>query len=411
MCHSDHDVEFIPGDYNFPGCNDPDLDTAVRTIITSLDHEAKMEACYLAQDILYNETYPGAAFSYMQLYSRIYFDAFNPDLRGIVNSPGYGTNNGWTHSNIRWAPGTERTEGGNTIVEWLWGEEPELLNPCSGSTVYCWDIIDKTLDGLIAVNPYTHEDMPWMATDWEAVEMPGAGPEGEDYMNMTFWLNDTVEWQDGYAFTAEDAAFSWNFLKDWEIPRYTGSSMWLDHTEVLDDYVVSAILNTTSQFLLYDFAGTAALLPPQIWDRTWTSLEDIMQFDPTQDYADALSPDYTAGDHPPPTGLFGTGPFVFEYYDPIGLVADLSANDLYYFKSTNEIYEQKVEMFHEIGDVNSDGYIDVFDLSALGVAYGKREGWPGYNPDADLNSDGICDGRDLALITWHWGEQREYPVP
>jgi len=36
---------------------------------------------------------------------------------------------------------------------------------------------------------------------------------------------------------------------------------------------------------------------------------------------------------------------------------------------------------------------------------------PGYNPDADLNSDGVCDGRDLAQITWHWGEQKEYPVP
>jgi ABC-type transport system substrate-binding protein len=310
--------------------------------------------------------------------------------------------------NLRWAPGTERTEGGETIIEWLWGEEPELLNPCSGSTVYCWDIMDKTMDGLMAVNPYTHEDMPWMATDWETEVWPDAGGADVDWMNVTFWLNETVEWQDGRSFTAADAAFNWNFLKTWEVPRYLGLTQWLEDVEVLDTYVVRAILNTTSQFLLYDLSGTAAILPPQIWDRAWTDLNAIMQYDPTASYD--LAPGYTAGAHPPPTSLFGTGPFVFEYYNPTLMVADLSAND-YYFKYTNEIAEQKTAMFHEIGDVNRDGYIDVFDLSALGVAYGKRIGWPGYNPDADLNSDGICDGRDLALITWHWGEQKEYPVP
>jgi hypothetical protein len=108
--------------------------------------------------------------------------------------------------------------------------------------------------------------------------------------------------------------------------------------------------------------------------------------------------------------LFATGPFVFKFYDSGTQSAELWQNPNY-FKWTNEIFTLKVEMFHRVGDVNRDGYIDVFDLAALGAAYGQRIGWPGYNPDADVNSDGICDGRDLALITWHWGEQREYPVP
>ncbi|MCK4424991.1 hypothetical protein KAU93_04825, partial [Candidatus Bathyarchaeota archaeon] len=68
-------------------------------------------------------------------------------------------------------------------------------------------------------------------------------------------------------------------------------------------------------------------------------------------------------------------------------------------------------MFHEVGDVNRDGYIDVFDLSTSGVAYGCFSWMPCYNPDADLNQDGVCDGRDLGALTFRWGEQREYPEP
>jgi ABC-type transport system substrate-binding protein len=414
MCHSDHDVVEVPGDYNAPGCNDPELDEAVRTIITSLDHDEKMAAAYKAQNILYNESYPNAAFSYMQLYSRTYFNAFNPDLRGIVNSPGYGSDNGWTHLNLHWAEGLERIEDGRTIIEWIWGEEPELLNPCSATTVYAWDIIDKTLDGLIWVNPYTHEDMPGMAEDWSVVEWPNQGPyNNETWMNVTFTLRKDIFWQDGNPFVAEDVKFNWLFLRNNEIPRYMGMWQWLVDVEVIDDYTVRAIMNTTSQFLLYDLAGTAALLPPPVW--SWLDgkpLDTIMQYNPSTNTTKPTDagPWFGAGTGFPGTQLYGTGAFVFEYYDPTLMVADLG-QFVGYHKTTEEISDLKVEMFHEIGDVNRDGYIDVFDLSRLGVSYGKFSWMPGYDPDADLNQDGVVDARDLALITWHWGEQREYPEP
>ena len=411
MCHSDHDVAVVPHDYNFPGCRDPDLDDAVRTIITSLVHSEKLAACYEAQRILYDEDYPLAAFSYMQLYSRIYFNAFNPDLRGIVNSPGYGSDNDWTHMNKVWELGKERyTDEGKTIIVWCWGEEPELLNPCSASTVYAWDIIEQTLDGMIAVNPYTHEDMPWIAESWEVTEWDvGAG---HTWMNLTFHLRRDVFWQDGNPYTAHDAEFSLEFLRDNAIPRYMGMWMWLHDVEVLDDYTFRAIMTTTSQFLLYDVAGQAALLAPQVWsDWDGELLLDIMQYNPSTDTnSTGMGPWFGAGQGFPGTRLFGTGPGVFEFYNPTLMSGDLH-RFLGYFQVTEGICELKVEMFHEVGDVNRDGYIDVFDLALLGVSYGCFHWMPCYNPDADLNQDGVCDGRDLALITWHWGEQREYPVP
>jgi hypothetical protein len=56
------------------------------------------------------------------------------------------------------------------------------------------------------------------------------------------------------------------------------------------------------------------------------------------------------------------------------------------------------------GDVNSDNTVDVFDLSAVGMAYGKREGMAGYDPDADITKDGIVDSRDVAIVTRYYGE-------
>ena len=68
-------------------------------------------------------------------------------------------------------------------------------------------------------------------------------------------------------------------------------------------------------------------------------------------------------------------------------------------------------MFHEVGDVNRDGYINIIDLSLTAISYFCFEGEPCYNPDADLNCDHIIDMRDIALVGYHYGEQREYPEP
>lgn len=178
MCISTQDCYEVPGAYNSPGIHSDELDEAVSTIKFSLDHDAKMEAAKKAQMMLYNETYSECAFSYLQLYSRILFNAFKPGMKGIVNSPGYGSDNLWTYRNMHWdygpdgIPETEddpntRIEDGEDVIIYCLGEEPERLNPCFAHTVYAWEIIGTVVDGLMEVNPYTHEDLGWMAWDWE----------------------------------------------------------------------------------------------------------------------------------------------------------------------------------------------------------------------------------------------------
>jgi hypothetical protein len=55
------------------------------------------------------------------------------------------------------------------------------------------------------------------------------------------------------------------------------------------------------------------------------------------------------------------------------------------------------------GDVTRDGSVNIFDLAAIGIAYGRSCGDPGYNPDADLNCDCKIDIFDLAIAGMNWG--------
>lgn len=54
-------------------------------------------------------------------------------------------------------------------------------------------------------------------------------------------------------------------------------------------------------------------------------------------------------------------------------------------------------------DVNSDGAVDVIDLTRVSLAYGTFEGEPDYNPEADINTDGIVDMRDLSMVAHSLG--------
>jgi len=404
MCHSS---QTPPAGKNAPGISDPGLDSLVETVMYSLDHDAKLAACHEAQERLYDESY-SYAFAYMNMYSRVYLDAFKPGLRGIVNMSGYGSDNMWTFLNMHWEPGhpDERIENGNSTVIWCLEDEPELLNPLYASTIYSWQILDRIYDSLIAINPWTHDDLSWLADSWEMVETPSG-------MNITFSLNSTVEWQDGNPYTAEDARFNWLFLRDNAIPRYTSAWEHIVDVEIMTPGVggvVRVILDVTSQFLIYDLASTAALLPPPVW--SWLDgrpLYEILAYDPSANTTTPTGAGPRFGTEWCPTQLYGTGPFIFDFYDAIVMYADMLANR-YYFKTTDETHAQKVEMFWACGDVNRDEVVDQIDKDRYNASYECHVGEPCYDPDCDFNSDGVVNAEDGVIIAYFMGDRREYPA-
>jgi ABC-type transport system substrate-binding protein len=404
MCHSSQDV---PGGYNAVGLHDPVLDPWVETVKFSLDIGEWREAAYNAQAWMYNPDNPWA-FPYLHMQSRNIFNAFDHELAGIVNSMGYGSWNDWTLYNIHWDTlDGLRPETGDNSIYFCNGDEPESLNPFQAITLYEWNIINPTQTGLIQVNPYTHREMPWVATDW-LIEGPwsGTAPNGvpiTDGMKITYTLRDDVYWQDGEQYKADDAKFSLEFLRDNAIPKYTSAWTPIVYVEINNDYSFTVYSDTSSLFYFYDWAGLATLLPPQVWAE-WDGepLQDILGYEVWKDTR-------PTGPTPTPTRLFGLGPMIFQGYDEVGMYADLSRSDNF-FKTTAELQTMLVEMWHQCGDVNYDGIVDDLDMSQMSYAYGYYIGEEEYDADCDLDSDGFVGPYDITMISFYFGETGTYPA-
>ena len=54
-------------------------------------------------------------------------------------------------------------------------------------------------------------------------------------------------------------------------------------------------------------------------------------------------------------------------------------------------------------DVNGDCIVDIFDLAAVGKAFGSQPGDANWNPDADMNGDNIINIIDLATVGKEFG--------
>ncbi|MGB2841474.1 MAG: ABC transporter substrate-binding protein [Halobacteriota archaeon] len=96
--------------------------------------------------------------------------------------------------------------------------------------------------------------VPALATDWEYLKDENA---------YLFHLRKDVTWHDGEKFTAEDVAFTFNYVK--EHPSWWVDLKYLKQVEVLDEYTVKIYLTEPYAPFLNDDAGTLAILPKHIW--------------------------------------------------------------------------------------------------------------------------------------------------
>lgn len=410
-----HSSQDFPGGQNTAGINNTELDNLLDILHSNLNRREVRDASHEAQEKL------SMLLPYVPIYSENDLSAFGrstPEgikyLKGIINSLGYGIKNPWTFWNVHW---DEMPVGGN--LTWRIMERPDSLNPLYASHSWEWDILNQVYDPLIAVNPYTHNDVPLLAYNW-SVE-PWVAPGDVSGMNITFLIRDDVYWHDDTQFTAEDIKFSWEYIQQHNISNcHIDKQVWenLVDVTVMNPYTVSAYYNTTSSWIIYALSDTAAILPKHIWQ----DIQDPALFEPWRE--PHSSP---PSDRPWLTKLLGTGPYVFEVYNEANLYVDLHANRRY-FLSQDEIQGLIVEMFHAIGDVGStplspwnvpDGKIDIWDMTYLAYNFGYLSSETPSDPDdrtqagyrdyLDINDDGIIDLSDISMVAYHLGEAREVP--
>ena len=144
-----------------------------------------------------------------------------------------------------------------------WSSEPDTMNPLTTYSTEAMEVIALVYDKLL-VYDLTFKTQPSLAEEYTY---------SDDGLTLTFKLRQGVKWHDGKPLSAEDAAFTFNLIKDSELSMFV---QWLAH-------MTSATAPDANTFVLtFDLPqsfnpGLAIpILPKHIWSSM--SAEDVEAF-------------------------------------------------------------------------------------------------------------------------------------
>jgi peptide/nickel transport system substrate-binding protein len=158
-------------------------------------------------------------------------------------------------------------------------ESLDSLNPFIGWTTISFELF--YLDYLKLVGRDAETAQPTagqgVAKSWEV------SPDG---LTWTFHLNEGITWHDGEPVTAEDVAFTINYIIDNDMSMFTLATQYIEKAVVVDPYTVKIICTRPKANLL---GVTLFVLPEHIWSK--------------------ISPEDAANEFENPPPVIGDGPF------------------------------------------------------------------------------------------------------
>lgn len=279
--HSSMDIE---GGYNISGIKLPDLDEALEALKYAKDENEARAAAREAQKLLY-EYVPQ-----VPIYSRYYVTALRNDWENAVTSKYTTPDNVYSFLSLKHREGRKN-------FYWSLPEEPRNLNPMSAGSAYDWQVLSLIYESLLGTDPFTLEDIPWLAKSWR-IETTD---DGRERTRLFFVVREDIKWHDGKPFTAEDVKATIAFMRRHSIPRYYDNVKDIEDIKIQGDLVV--ITFSQRSFWYLHQIGGLPILPAHVLCNTedWRS----------------LSPDK----------LIGTGPFQFASYKPGEYVKLLKNNN------------------------------------------------------------------------------------
>jgi peptide/nickel transport system substrate-binding protein len=284
--HSSMDVT---GGYNLSGIADPELDDVLLKLRYAPDEPSARNAASRAQKLL-SDLMP-----VIPVYSRYSISAVRRGWNGVF------TTDRATADNILTLLSMEPREGGERPIYWNIPEEIRTLNPLVSSTAYDWTVLGTVYDVLLSTDPYTFEDIPWLAESWN-IETRARGGEGEKEGSvLTFTLRPGLKWQDGRPLTVDDVAFSMRYIRDNNVPRFYDSVKDIEDIQTdPETRTITIFMANTSYWHLHNIGGGVLVLPRHILEK----VPDWRAWQPSNNPHEAL-------DGTVMTELVGTGPFIF----------------------------------------------------------------------------------------------------
>jgi peptide/nickel transport system substrate-binding protein len=131
-------------------------------------------------------------------------------------------------------------------------QDIDSLNPFAGVTVAAYEMFHLNYDMLTGYAP-DGTVRPEIADSWTT------SPDG---LTWTFKIHPGMKWQDGQPVTANDVAFTYNYIIDNELAAYTSSTVNIKNAEAVDDSTVVFHLKKPKSTMLRLWIP---IVPEHIW--------------------------------------------------------------------------------------------------------------------------------------------------
>jgi peptide/nickel transport system substrate-binding protein len=334
------------GDY----CSD-EYDDAVMQQKREFDQDRRRELVIRAQEIqaldlpYYVMFYPADAYIWNQ---EAYTD--------VVPAVGQGLDNFWNEIGARPA-GNDRT--------YRLGIQGTFrsINPM-GAGDYNNDVAIHNLvyDTLLKTGP-EGDTVNWAAESWEAI----------DETTIEAVLRDDLFFHDGEPVTAEDVAFSYQYIKDWEVGLYVNFLAPLESAEAVDDRTVRFHLSEPTATFASVTMATIVILPAHIWD----GLVEREGLDHPNQWTE--------------TQMIGSGPYKVRSVSPAEGV-ELDRNDDHFNPPASESFQSRYF---------ADGQ-GLFRAMQSGAVYFHQTGRLGASPMEEAERDSKLGAETRPGITVRW---------
>lgn len=274
-----HSSEIEGGAYNWTGTNYPEIDEALEAQRAVLDPDERQPLVREMQEVIMS--IPGGEMPIMHpdlvnMYNSEKFD-------GFVAVPGLGMNNYQNWMNV------EALTDERTMVCGYPLDVPHLTPLQANETNM---ITQRLCHDSLTVLDEEGLPTPWLAEDWEI---------SEDNTRVDFTIRDGHEFVDGEPCTAEDVAFTYNYILEWEVPFFVSALNRVDEVYA-DGDVVTFEMSQPDAPIFNDAFSRIHILPEHVWS-------EIPDAEDAIDAPFEWSP--TESELTEPYGLIGSGPYEF----------------------------------------------------------------------------------------------------
>ncbi len=159
---------------------------------------------------------------------------------------------------------TPTRRGGGGLLKTLWWQAPTLLNPHFATGTKDQDASRIFYEPLAGFDPDGNV-VPILAAETPTVQNGGLA---RDLTAVTWRIKKGVTWHDGKPLTADDVAFTYEFVSDPATAAVTsGSYREIKRIDKVDSHTVKLTFNAPQPFWADPFCGTrGAILPKHIFE-------------------------------------------------------------------------------------------------------------------------------------------------